>query len=60
MDNRSNRDVLSAACDGDNAAWAELVSRFDRLVWSVVRGGSGSATFQTVAVSIPPREYSYT
>ncbi len=46
-------DLLSLASGGDQAAWNALVGRFERLVWSVVRGfrfddGTSHDVFQTV------------
>lgn len=37
MESRSVRDLLSAAADGDQGAWNEIVDRYQRLVWSVIR-----------------------
>jgi len=34
----SNEALLRAAREGDQAAWDELVARFNNLVWSVARG----------------------
>lgn len=40
-------ELLTRAADGDQRAWAELVDRYERLVWAVVRtyrlGDGGSA-----------------
>ena len=38
MAERPNGDLLAAAADGDSQAWSEIVDRYERLVWSVVRG----------------------
>lgn len=38
MEGRSTTELLAAAAEGDSAAWSELVDRYERLVWSVVRG----------------------
>jgi RNA polymerase sigma factor (sigma-70 family) len=34
---RDIREVVRAAAEGDQAAWAELVARYASLIWSVVR-----------------------
>lgn len=31
-------ELLAAAAEGDSQAWSEIVDRYERLVWSVVRG----------------------
>lgn len=46
-------ELLAGAARGDQAAWEALVDRFERLVWSVVRGfrfdeGTSHDVFQTV------------
>ena len=38
MAERPIGDLLAAAADGDSQAWSEIVDRYERLVWSVVRG----------------------
>lgn len=38
MHERSTTELLALAGDGDPRAWAEIVQRYERLVWSVVRG----------------------
>ncbi len=37
MSERSTTDLLAAAAGGDSKAWATIVDRYERLVWSVVR-----------------------
>lgn len=38
MGERSIGELLAAAADGDSGAWSAIVDRYERLVWSVVRG----------------------
>lgn len=38
MEGRSTTELLTAAADGDSVAWSSIVDRYERLVWSVVRG----------------------
>jgi RNA polymerase sigma factor (sigma-70 family) len=38
MVKRTNAVLLAAATGGDQSSWNEIVSRFERLLWSVVRG----------------------
>lgn len=38
MPERSTTELLAAASDGDSQAWGLIVERYERLVWSVVRG----------------------
>ncbi len=40
---RTTVELVAAAASGDSSAWAELVERYARLVWSVTRGFSLSA-----------------
>lgn len=53
MSERTVSELLNAASGGDQGAWNELVDRFGRLVWSVVRGfrlddAAAHDVFQTV------------
>lgn len=53
MVDASEAELLRGAAEGDNRSWSELVSRYERLVWSVVRGfrlddASSADVFQTV------------
>lgn len=38
MQDRSTTELVAAASAGDAGAWAAIVDRYERLVWSVVRG----------------------
>ena len=38
MSQRSTTELVTAAMGGDSQAWGAIVDRYDRLVWSVVRG----------------------
>lgn len=38
MNDRSTTELVAAASGGDSQAWGAIVDRYDRLVWSVVRG----------------------
>jgi RNA polymerase sigma factor (sigma-70 family) len=38
MNDRSATELVDAASAGDSQAWGAIVDRYDRLVWSVVRG----------------------
>ncbi|MGQ0848964.1 MAG: RNA polymerase sigma factor [Actinomycetota bacterium] len=53
MSERSNDELLSSAAGGDQSAWNLLVERYERLLWSVVRGfrldrGQAADVVQTV------------
>ena len=48
----SNEALLEAARQGDQAAWDELVARFNNLVWSIVRGFRLSGTDAADAVQM--------
>jgi RNA polymerase sigma factor (sigma-70 family) len=53
MSSESVADLLSKAGSGDRLAWKELVDRYHRLVWSVIRGfrfdaATSEDVFQTV------------
>lgn len=38
MEDKTPTELVAAALAGDAAAWNEIVDRYERLVWSVVRG----------------------
>lgn len=53
MNERSTTELLAAASEGDTQAWAVIVQRYERLVWSVVRGYRlGDATSADVCQTV--------